>query len=211
MPNIDLKTAIARIRQIVEQRRQRNQPSPFFFIVGAGISHPEIPLADKIEEYCKREAGKYGRTSPPPSNTPIDSYTHWMSEAFPSAEERQEYLRSLMESQPVSKANLRLAHLLLDPDRIIAQTVFTTNFDDMLTKALQLFGERPIVCDHPLTVNRMKTDPKEIQIIHVHGSYWFYDCCNLKPDISERSENRQMSTMLYESLRAHSPIVIGYS
>lgn len=209
MPIIDLKTAAAKIQQIVEQRKERGQPSPFFFIVGAGISHSEIPLASEIEEHCRREAEKYGRTDPPRSDAPIDSYSHWMNEAFPSAEERQTYLRGLMESKPISKANLRLAHLLLGHK--IARTVFTPNFDDMLTKALQLFGGHPIVCDHPLTISRMRTQSSDTQIIHVHGSYWHYDCCNLSGDIEGRAGNGPMTLMLYEQMRDLTPIVVGYS
>lgn len=27
-----------------------------------------------------------------------------------------------------------------------------------------------------------------IQIMHVHGTYWFYDCCNLSDDITDRAQ-----------------------
>jgi tetratricopeptide (TPR) repeat protein len=195
---------------VVDQRRQRrNLPSPFFFIVGAGVSHPPIPLASNIQEDCRKEAEKYGETAPPKSNAAIDSYSHWFTKAYPSAEDRQEYLRGLMEKQTISKANLRLAHLLLDGT--VARTVFTPNFDEMLTKALTLFGQRPLVCDHPLTVGRMRIESRDIQIIHVHGSYWFYDCCNLTDELSDRSKDASMSVMLDQSLREHSPLVVGYS
>ena len=96
-------------------------------------------------------------------------------------------------------------------DGVIARTVFTTNFDDLLAKALALFGQRPNVCDHPLTVPRMTTDTNLAQIIHVHGSYSFYDCCNLVHDIADRSQNYLMSLKLDEFLQSHSPLVIGYS
>ncbi len=209
MPTIDLQTAVAKIYQIVDQRRNRGMSSPFFFIVGGGVSNPPIPLAREIEEHCRKEAERYGDTTLPTSTRAIDSYSHWFSKAYPSAEELQRYLRGLMEKLPVSKANLRLAHLVLDGT--VARTVFTPNFDDMLTKALELFGQRALVCDHPLTVTRMSIDSRDIQIIHVHGSYWFYDCCNLTQDITDRSGNAPMSVMLDQSLRAHSPLVVGYS
>jgi len=211
MPFIDLKDAIASIRQIIDLRKdeKENSSPPFFFIVGAGISHPEIPLAAEIEEHCRKAAEKYGKTASPTSITPIDTYSHWISMAYPSAERRQAYLRRLMQDQPISKANLRLAHLLLN--RTVARTVFTPNFDDMLSKALQLFGERPLVCDHPLTVNRMRIQSNDIQVIHVHGSYWHYDCCNLKDDVEGRAENAPMTLTIYEQMRDLSPIVVGYS
>ena len=209
MPQINLKTAAGRIYQIVQQRLDRQLASPFFFIVGAGISSPQIPLARQIEDDCRAVAEKYGNTAPPRSSEASDSYSHWFSSAYPSADERQRYLRGLMEKKSISKANLRLAHLVLDGK--IARTVFTPNFDDLLTKALELFGQRPLVCDHPLTVSRMRIDATDTQIIHVHGSYSFYDCCNLTQDIADRSGDAPMSVMLDQSLRDHSPLVIGYS
>jgi tetratricopeptide (TPR) repeat protein len=81
----------------------------------------------------------------------------------------------------------------------------------MLTRALTLFGQRPLVCDHPLTVGRMRIESSDIQIIHVHGSYWFYDCCNLTDEMAERSISPAMKVMLDQSLRDHSPLVVGYS
>jgi tetratricopeptide (TPR) repeat protein len=209
MPNIDLKTAVAKIYQVVDERRRRQLPSPFFFIAGAGVSNPPIPLALEIEAQCKLKAQRYGKIDPPDLKSAMDSYSYWLDKAYPSAEGLQNYLRGLMEGKPISKANLRLAHLLLDGR--LARTVFTPNFDDMLTRALELFGQRPLVCDHPLTVDRMWIGSDDIQIIHVHGSYRYYDCCNLRQDIADRSQNVSMSMMLGQTLRDHSPLVVGYS
>jgi len=211
MPIIDLNTAVREIYQIVDQRRRRdaNLRSPFFFIVGSGVSVPFIPLASEIEEQCRLEAQRYDATTPPQPKPGMESYSHWLRKAYPSPEELQTYLRGLMEDKPISKANLRLAHLLLDGT--IARTVFTPNFDDMAIKALELFGKRPLVCDHPLTVGRIRIESEDIQVVHVHGSYWFYDCCNLSQEIADRSGYGPMSVLLDQSLRDHSPIVIGYS
>jgi tetratricopeptide (TPR) repeat protein len=209
MPITDLKSAAADIHQIVALRKESLQSSPFFFIVGAGISHPPVPLAFDIENDCKATAARFGKTATPTSQNAIDSYSHWFHLAHPSPERVQAYLRRLMENLPISRANLRLAHILLD--RSIASTVFTTNFDDMLTKALELFGAHPLVCDHPRTVTRMRVEANDIQIIHVHGSYWFYDCCNLTREIVQRSGDDLMSGALSRFLDAHSPIVVGYS
>jgi tetratricopeptide (TPR) repeat protein len=209
MPNIDLKTAIRMIYQIVYQSHNRNSRSPFFFIAGAGVSNPPIPLAWEIEEQCKQVAQNYDDTNPPELKTTMDSYSHWMGKAYPSPKALQSYLRDLMGNKPISKANLRLAHLLIDGR--LARTVFTPNFDDLLAKALELFGQRPLVCDHPLTVGRIRIESEDIQIVHVHGSYWFYDCCNLKQEIAGRSGYGPMSVLLDQSLWDHSPLVVGYS
>jgi hypothetical protein len=94
--------------------------------------------------------------------------------------------------------------------------VVTTNFDDFLSRALILFGKHHIICDHPRTLERFDLESEDIQIIHIHGSYWFYDCCNLKGEIVGRAESSPstpftMLTLLDQILWRHSPLVVGYS
>jgi hypothetical protein len=149
----------------------------------------------------------------PVGATAMERYSHWFCEAYQQPLQRQRYLRKLIEKKPISGANFRLAHLLLDKN--ISNIVVTTNFDDFLSRALTLFGKQHIVCDHPRTVERIDTEQDDIQIVHMHGTYWFYDCCNLKEEIEARSDVSQqtsltMSALLDDIMRRHSPIIIGY-
>ena len=210
---IDLETAADHIVQASKDANGTSR-SPFFFITGAGISHPVVPLASDIVEACKHAAYARNRTAEPPTNQPIDVYSHWFQQAYPQPAQRQRYLQSLIEDKPVSPANFRLAHLLLC--RGITGLVVTTNFDDFLSRALTLFGQPHIVCDHPATTERINPERDGIQIVHVHGSYWFYDCCNLRDEIAQRSRPsmssaQTMSALLDRILVHRSPLVIGYS
>jgi len=160
-------------------------------MVGAGISHPPLPLAAQIQDGCKAEPLKYGKTKAAASHAAIDAYSYWFEQAYPQPEARQHLVRELMEKAFIWRANFRLAHLLLD--NTITNLVVTTNFDDFLSRALTLFGRAHIVCDHPRTLQRIDLRSQDVQIVHVHGFYWFYDCCNLKGEIVERAE-RSLST-----------------
>jgi tetratricopeptide (TPR) repeat protein len=214
MNTIDLETASSEIQQACEGTRDGGR-LPYFFLVGAGVSYPPIKLAYEIQDDCKSVAEKYKRTAVPQSPLAIDAYSYWFDKAYPQPSQRQRYLRSLIAGKPISQANFRLAHLLLEAR--IANLVITTNFDDFLARALTLFGKQPIVCDHPYTVDRI--DPEErddIQIVHVHGSYWFYDCCNLRSEIVARAQSAAQSTLsmpalLENILWRRMPLVIGYS
>src|SRR5450755_3219790 len=211
---LGLKSAAGEIYQAIHQGEEQKLSCPFFFMVGAGISHPPLPLAAAIQEACKQEALLYGKDSPPDSKARIDSYSYWFEQAYPQPENRQRYLRGLMENAVISRGNFRLAHLLLD--KTIANVVVTSNFDDFLSRALTLFGRHHIVCDHPRTLERIDMRSHDIQIIHIHGSYWFYDCCNLRGEISDRAKGSSASSFtmlstLDDILRAHSPLVVGYS
>jgi tetratricopeptide (TPR) repeat protein len=184
---------------------------PFFFMVGAGISNPPVPLASEMIEECKRQAPG---VEEPPELSQIDKYSFWLSRAFPSPADRQKYLGTLIKDKYISQANLHLAHILLE--KRIGNLVVTTNFDDFLSRALTLFGIQHIVCDHPETIQRVRLETADVQVLHVHGTYWFYDCCNLKGEIGTRSERSHstvfsMADFLDDALRDRSPLVVGYS
>lgn len=188
--------------------------SPFFFVVGAGISSPPVPLAAEITEHCRAQARALSRSLDCEDESGLGQYSHWFQAAYPQPLQRQRFLRRLIEAKPISHANLRLAHLLLD--KTITNLVVTTNFDDYLARALTLFGRTPIVCDHPSTVGRIDPEQPDIQIVHVHGSFWFYDCCNLKGELSQRAERQlssslTMASLLDRILANRSPVIMGYS
>ena len=199
--------AVSEIQQACQENRDCGKGSPFFFLVGAGISNPPIPLAFELEEQCRQTAARYRRTQEPLKSDPIARYSHWFRQAFPQREQRQRYLRQVMERAFISRANFRLAHLMLNSS--VSNLVATTNFDDSLSRALRLFGHSHVVCDHPRTTARIDLLSQDTQIVHVHGSYWYYDCCNLT---TGQGVQRDFSTCRAARwIRDHSPIVIGYS
>lgn len=210
---IELDEAVSRIKQACEDR-ELDSHHPFFFMVGAGLSHPSVPLAPDIVSKCKEVAQRYGRGSESTERGSLDSYSYWLQTAYAEPKRRQKYLHNLIHGKPITHANFRLAHLLLSNK--ISNLVVTTNFDDFLAKALTLFGEPYIVCDHPQTVGRINDNEPLLQIVHLHGSYWFYDCCNLRAEVEERAQQSRQTTSTMASLLNvimwdRSPLVIGYS
>src|SRR4051812_47851431 len=153
---VELDIAAGEIKQACDELGAEGYNSPFFFIVGAGISYPPVPLAAAIIEHCQELAGKYKREAQPSVTAALDRYSTWFGRAYPSARQRQQYMRSLIERQPLSLASLRLGHLL--SSRRLTNIVITTNFDDFIARALRLFGEEPAICDHPRTIGRIDRD-----------------------------------------------------
>jgi len=195
---------------------QRDVPASdaYFFLIGAGISSPQVKLAHAIQQECREIAET--TDDPLPADAPssaMGGYSHWLELAFPNRVERQEYFRGLIETRPISPANFRLAHLISKGP--VPRLVVTPNFDDFLARALALFGTAPIVSDHPATAERIDPERlRDIQILHVHGTYWFYDCCNLMGEISARARanaaHRTVASRLDQILDRRSPIVLGY-
>ncbi len=214
MNTIGLDIAVSEIKQACDDAGGEAHRSPFFLVVGAGISTPSVPLAGEIIERCKSQARKLQRDATSEPTQLLDQYSLWFNLAYPQPRERQEYLRNLIETKPISLANLRLAHLLIG--RKLTNLIVTSNFDDYVAQALRLFGQTLAVCDHPATIARIDPNRPEVQIVHVHGSYLFYDCANLRGEVRGRARSNRNSSLtvlgfLDSLLWNRSPLVIGYS
>jgi tetratricopeptide (TPR) repeat protein len=213
MNETTLEAAVDEIRQACEA--EPPERTPFFFLVGAGISAPSIPLAQAITNECESKArNRNPNRQGPNGSSPMQGYSHWMQQAFPQPAMRQRYLRELMERSPISLSNYLLAHLL--SEKKVASMVVTPNFDNLLSRALSLFGVPHVTCDHPGTVERIDSERPDVQLLHVHGTFWFYDCCNLTDEIADRTQvsplsSSSISEKLHELLSRRSPIVVGYS
>lgn len=206
---LPLKTAAARIREACKGRSQ----SPFFYVCGAGISVPSVPLAWAITEECRKRAQELGLAVGEPPDDPAGSYSYWLEQAWPDPDQRRAFFRAKIEGRPLTDAVLRLAHLMGSgaPSRLLV----TPNFDDFVSRALHLFAHPHVVCDHPATTARIDLGSDDAQVLHVHGTYWFYDLVNTDTEIYERAEGMRagpgMSEILDDVLRNRSPLVVGYS
>jgi tetratricopeptide (TPR) repeat protein len=208
---IGLGEAIDELRRTVNQLGP-DEPCPYFVIAGGGISTPAMPLSAEIILHCKQLAPK--RANDQVSQSPAVEYSQWLKRAYPQPKHRQQYFANLVKNATVNAANLFLAHILLESR--LAQIVVTPNFDDLLMRALRLFGASPQVFDHPATVARVAPRSGETQIIHVHGSYHSYHLANLELEIAigtpaGPSVPMNMSDQLLSLMRDCSPIVIGYA
>lgn len=207
--DITIETAISHIRQLSQKK-----PFPFVSVVGAGMSSPSVPLASEIERRCKVFAKKHHREAHPESQAGIDTYSAWFNAAYPSPVEKRQYLEKLIVNKPLSSASMLLAHIL-QAGRL-SRLVITPNFDDFIERSILLFGGHPLVCDHPDTINRVELASRQIQILHVHGSFQFYDCCNLKDEILARAGDANsglsnVGQIVLSSFAENAILVIGYS
>lgn len=194
---------------------------PYFFIVGAGISVPEIPAASKIVDICKKtvldiDPGLFEQceeTSKAFSNNGMKYYSSWIEYAFPNRINRSHLFKNLCSKAKISSANLMLAQILHSNE--FANTVFTTNFDDSIKKALELMGTKNFFCSENAMDNLVVSNQtKDIQVIHVHGTFNFYDCANLEKEIdnvASQSGTISSAQLLSSFLSNQAPIIVGYS
>lgn len=194
---------------------------PYFFIVGAGVSVPEIPTASDIIKKCKeivkkRNEAEYQEALKSINIRDKDSekeYSAWIEKAFPNPINRSNFYKSLIKNAKISSANLMLAQIL--HSKIITNTIFTTNFDDKIEQALTLIGTKDYFSSENKSDNLViNVSSEEVQLVHVHGTYRFYDIANLTSEISEvstQSGTVSSSQLLKSFLQGRAPIVLGYS
>lgn len=199
----------------------REDKSPYFFIVGAGISMPEISSSTQIIDNCKSVVKKQNpvyfekciEKSENAKDNPMKYYSEWVSFAFPNKKNRSDFFKNIIKQAKISSANLMLAQVL--HSRVLGTTVFTPNFDDKLKQSLDLIGEKEVfVSENSMDNLVVTTHSSDIQIVHVHGTYNFYDCANLETEISNVSNQRgtiSSTQVLTNFLQGHAPIIIGYS
>ncbi len=198
--------------------------SPYFFICGAGISCPEIPTASRIIELCKEQVALRYKKKPTYFEKFVEEserlrmfsmkyYSYWIEKAYPNRADRSGFFKKLISGSKISTAVLLLAQILNSEK--ITRTVFTTNFDENLERALNLIGtDEVFTADNPRDNLALELDNRSIQIAHVHGSYRFYDCANLDTEIVQITQGEEVANVsqsLSFFLQSKAPIIVGYS
>ena len=89
-------------------------------------------------------------------------------------------------------------------------SIFTTNFDDLINEAFyQLSNRRPIVCAHDSSVHSISVTSQRPKIIKLHGDYLFED---IKSTLREtESLENNIKDKLIEFCKEYGLIVVGYA
>lgn len=222
---IKLKEAVNLIWETVKitEEQSTNGELPYLFIVGAGISAPEILSAHGIVQHCQEkvkelyqddeEIQRIYEKSKEFSENSAGYYSYWFGQAYKNKIHRQQYLKSIISTARISTSNLLLAQIL--NNKKIATTVITPNFDNQLLKSLNLLGNYNVFSANNVLDNiALSRNSSDIQLMHVHGTYEFYDCCNLEQEIARVANEtgiKSTAGTIGEFLKFQSPIVIGYS
>lgn len=144
---VSLQDATNLIWETVEIEQEMEEECPYLFIVGAGISTPEILTANgiidqckkKVERLCQGDGEKLQRICDVAESLGENSakyYSYWFEQAYKNKMHRQQYLKNIMNDSKISMSNLLLAQIL--NTKTIATTVITPNFDNHLLKSLNL-------------------------------------------------------------------------
>jgi hypothetical protein len=199
--------------------------SNYTLLLGAGASVTSgIKAATTLVEEWRREI--YHRLC----TSPIDPYDsdaarQWLSQQFPewySAHKEYSSLfekkfdlprqrRMFVEQQVADKLpGIGYAYLIRLVNEGCFNTIFTTNFDDLINEAFHQFSDvRPLVCAHDSSISSITVTSKRPKIVKLHGDYLFDDIKSTLRETESLEDNTKKKVI--EFARDHGLIVVGYA
>ena len=133
------------------------------------------------------------------------------SALFENRYDLQRHRRMFVEHEVAGKTpSIGYAYLVKLIESGFFNTVFTTNFDDLLNEAFYRFSkERPIVCAHDSSISGVTVTSTRPKIIKLHGDYLFDD---IKTTLREtESLEMNMKMKFQEFAKDFGLIVVGYA
>ena len=123
----------------------------------------------------------------------------------------QRQRRMFVEKEVSGKTpSLGYAYLTALVNQNYFNTIFTTNFDDLINEAFYLYSDqRPIVCAHDSSINSITVTSKRPKVIKLHGDYLFDDLKSTTRETESLEQN--MKRKFSEFSKDYGLIVIGYS
>ena len=190
----------------------------YTFLLGAGCSvtsginngqylikqwKKEIYDLDKNEgetedDFWKRQYSWFDERNP---------YSSLFEKKFDLPRQRRIFVEKQIEGKTPSMGYAYLVKLI---ENKYINTIFTTNFDDLLNEAFYRYSKvRPIVCAHDSSISSITITSKRPKIIKLHGDYLFDD---IKSTLREtESLNDNMKDKFIEFSKDHGLVVVGYA
>ena len=153
----------------------------------------------ELKIYFEREqASWFDATNP---------YSSLFEKKFDLAPQRRRFIEKEVDGKLPS---IGYAYLVSLVKNNYFNSIFTTNFDDLINEAFyQLSNRRPIVCAHDSSVHSISVTSQRPKIIKLHGDYLFED---IKSTLREtESLENNIKDKLIEFCKEYGLIVIGYS
>jgi NAD-dependent SIR2 family protein deacetylase len=205
-------------RHVVNLVRNRVDSSPTFtFFLGAGASITSgVRGAASLKEEWRRI--RFAATAP------TDRYESWLrKQDWFGAEDEYSQLFELVYDQPSqrrafienvvkgARPSWGYAYLTSLIERGVVNTVFTTNFDDLINEACFLFGNqlRPLVCAHDSAVSSIRLMSNRPKVVKLHGDFLYDSIKNTSAELANLEAN--MRDKVIEFAREFGMIVVGYS
>lgn len=219
-----VKDLIRFIQNVSYRNGEKHLPTPNFSVllgagasVTSGIRSGQELISQWKSDIYKEQKGDSEVTSEKINDFFETSHIDWYDKSNPYSSlfekqfDLQRQRRIFVEKEVANKnPSIGYAYLVKLIDEGFFNTIFTTNFDDLLNEAFYRYSQsRPIVCAHDSSITGVTITSERPKIIKLHGDY-LYD--NIKTTLREtESLESNMRMKFQEFAKDFGLIVIGYS
>lgn len=135
-------------------------------------------------------------------------YSVLFESLYPTASLRRDYIESIVRSATPSWGYANLVGML---ESGLIDTIFTTNFDDLIVEACYRFSQqvRPIVSHHDSSAKYIRIRSSRPKIIKLHGDFLFDNIKNTVRELESLEQNTREK--LKQIALEYGLIVIGYN
>jgi tetratricopeptide (TPR) repeat protein len=201
---------------ILKETRDHHPNFALFLGAGASVTSGVSPTSQLIEVWRDSAHKNYGNAS-----ESLDAYLArqpWFNQAeeysvlfellYDEPSQRREFIEKCIANAKPSWGYIYLVNLLRNS---AFNTIFTTNFDDLLNEACYQFSTsvRPIVCAHDSSIRSVRITSKRPKIIKLHGDFLFDNIKNTLSELESLEENMREKFKQYAT--EFGLIVVGYS
>lgn len=217
-----LRTVSDLIRHI--KTKEKSSPANYSIFLGAGASvTSEIRTAAQlIDEWAKElyerfcdgqvaesaeQARLYFESKHSSWYSPDNPYSSLFEKKFDLPTQRRRFVEQEVDNKLPSIGYAYLASLV---DNNYFNTIFTTNFDDLINEAFYLFSNtRPLLCAHDSSIHSISITSKRPKIVKLHGDYLFDDIKSTLRETESLEQNTKEKFV--EFCKEYGLIVVGYS
>lgn len=215
------KRTIKDLASYIEIRSGNNPNYSLFLGAGASVTSGISPATKLVDEWRKelyeihshlnyesKSAAKTYLTEKQSSwYNPSNEYSSLFEKKFDLPAQRRRFVESQVDGTLPSIGYAYLVQLFSEG---YFDTVFTTNFDDLINEAFYQFsGKRALQCAHDSSIKGLSITSSRPKIIKLHGDYLFDD---IKSTLNE-TESLEVNTKekLIEFTKEYGLIVVGYA
>ena len=222
----ELQHKVRSVSDLIRHIRTREADSEtpnynLFFGAGCSVSSGIRPAGELIEEWATDLYGRFNSKPPASPEKAVqyfetrqsswynkdNAYSSLFEKTYEFASQRRRFVEKEVDKTLPAIGYSYLTSLV---SKKYFNTVFTTNFDDLINEAFYQFSDdRPILCAHDSSVKSISITSKRPKIIKLHGDYLFDDIKSTLRETESLEQNTKEK--LIEFCKEFGLIVIGYS
>lgn len=174
--------------------------------ITSGVKSAGGMISDWRDAYC--DMHEHGCLEKEVWYNKDNEYSELFEKLYDQPTQRREYIESCITCANPSWGYVYLVNLLKEKH---FNTIFTTNFDDLINEACYTFSDslRPVVCAHDSSINSVRLTSSRPKIIKLHGDFLFDNIKNTIRELESLEDN--MRSKFRQFANEFGMIVMGYS